>query len=98
MLFGQNAQAEEAIRRCLEWSDQFVAEQIGVPALCDEHWESVGEDPSDLDHAYHEFIGLRPAGKADMELSEWGSLADMVTKMQACARRWDVTLSPNCDL
>ena len=98
LLSGHDADAEGAIRSCLEWSDQFVAEQIGVPALCQEHWEAVGEDPSDLDHAYHEFIGLRPATKADMKLREWGSLAEMVAKMQAAARRWDVTLSPNCDL
>lgn len=98
LLSGQDAQAEGAIRSCLESADQFVAEQIGVPALCEEHWESVGEDPSDLDHAYHEFVGLRPATKADMRLPEWGSLAAMVAKMQAAARKWDVTLSPNCDL
>lgn len=98
LLSGQDADAERAIRACLESAEQFVAEQIGVPALCEEHWESVGEDPSDLDHAYHEFIGLRPATKADMKLREWGPLAVMVAKMQAAARRWDVALSPNCDL
>ena len=98
LLAGEDAQAESVIRGCLESADQFVAEQIGVPALCEEHWESVGEDPSDLDHAYHEFVGLRPATTADMRLPEWGSLTTMVAKMQAAARRWDVTLSPNCDL
>lgn len=98
LLSGQDAYAEAAIRSCLEWSDQFVAEQIGVPALCQQHWDSVGEDPSDLDHAYHEFVRLRPAGTADMALREWGSLTSMVERMRTAARKWDVTLSPNCDL
>lgn len=98
LLSGQDGEAEQAIRACLEWGDQFVAEQIGVPALCEEHWDSVGEGPSDLDHAYHEFVCLRPAEKADMSLREWGSLTGMVARMKAAARRWDVTLSPNCDL
>ncbi len=31
LLSGQDPQAEGAIRRCLDWGDQFVAEQIGVP-------------------------------------------------------------------
>ena len=75
-----------------------MAEQIGVPALCREHWEAVGEDPSDLDHAYHEFIRVRPATTADMTLRKWGALATLVERMQAAAGRWDVRLSPNCDL
>jgi hypothetical protein len=98
LLTGQDPQAESAIRACLEWGDQFVAEQIGVPALCEEHWESVSEDPSDLDHAYHEFVRLRPVVAADKTLPEWGSLAMMVSRMQAAAGKWDVRLSPNCDL
>src|SRR3546814_7465310 len=55
LLSGMDPEAEAVIRGCLEWGDQFVAEQVGVPALCEDHWDSVGEDPSDLDHAYHEF-------------------------------------------
>ncbi|MBJ6979449.1 hypothetical protein [Luteimonas sp. MC1895] len=98
LLSGQDTNAEAAIRGCLEWSDQFVAEQIGVPALCNEHWESVGEDLSDLDHAFHEFVGLRDATKEDLTLTVWGSLELVVGRMQIAAGKWDVTLSPNCDL
>jgi hypothetical protein len=97
-LSGQDPTAEAIIRGCLEWSDQFVAEQIGVPALCREHWESVGEGPSDLDHAYHEFVRLRPAEADDLRLPLWGTLATMLARMRGAAGRWDVTLSPNCDL
>lgn len=97
-LAGQDASAERSIRTCLEYADQFVAEQIGVPALCREHWESVGEDPSDLDHAFHEFVELRPARRSDSAVPLWGTLESMVARMRAAAGKWDVTLSPNWDL
>ncbi len=98
LLTGEDAGAEVAIRACLEWGDQFVAEQVGVPPLCRKHWEAVGEGPSDLDHAYHEFVGLRPATDDDREIPLWGSLDTMLTRMRAAAGVWNVTLSPNCDL
>ena len=97
-LDGWDDGVEGKIRRCLEWGDQFVVEQVGVPSLCGEHWESVGEGPSDLDHAFHEFVCLRPATEDDWKLPVWGSLDRMLTRMQASARAWNVTLSPNCDL
>ncbi|MGY1530212.1 hypothetical protein [Luteimonas sp. A649] len=98
LLTGTTDGAEETIRACLDWGDQFVAEQVRIPALCDEHWTSVGEGPSDLDHAFHEFVGLRPMTEGDSGLRLWGSIEDLVTRMQGAARSWDVTLSPNCDL
>lgn len=98
LLAGRDRKAEHVIRSSLEYAEQFVAEQIGVPALCEEHWESVGEDPSDLDHAFHEFIGLRLAKEEDLAMAVWGSLELLVSRMQSAAGRWDVTLSPNCDL
>jgi hypothetical protein len=96
-LSGQDPQAEAIIRACLEWADQFVAEQIGVPSLCYEHWQSAGDGPSDLDHAFHEFVGLRPAEASELQIPLWGSLDTMLVRMRAAAGRWDVTLSPNCD-
>ena len=75
LLTGYDSDVEAVIRDSLEWGDQFVAEQVGVPALCREHWESVGEGPSDLDHAYHEFLALRPASADELGLRHWGFLA-----------------------
>ena len=97
-LDGWDENAEGKIRLCLEWGDQFVAEQVGVPPLCRKHWESVGEGPSDLDHAFHELVCVRQATEGDRNLPVWGSLDTMVSRMQAAARAWNVTLSPNCDL
>lgn len=98
LLTGQDAAADAAIRACLEWDNQFVAEQIGIPVLYEEHWNSVGEGPSDLDHAFHEFVGLRAAGTEELALPVWNSVAALVERMRRAAHRWDVTLSPNCDL
>ena len=93
-----NEEADAKIRLCLESGDLFVAEQIGVPALCEEHWEAVEDGPSDLDHAFHEFVCVRQPKDADSDLPAWGSLDAMLDRMQGAARRWDVRLSPNCDL
>ena len=93
-----NEEADAKIRLCLESGELFVAEQIGVPALCGEHWEAVEDGPSDLDHAFHEFVCVRQPKDADSDLPAWGSLDAMLDRMQGAARRWDVRLSPNCDL
>ena len=98
LLSGRDPGAESAIRASLEWSDQFVAEQVGIPALCEEHWESVGEEPSDLDHAFHEFIRLLEPREDDLDRRVWGSLDLLVRRMQACAGKWNVSLSPNSEL
>ncbi|QOW25514.1 hypothetical protein [Lysobacter sp. H23M47] len=97
LLTGYTPDADADLRACLEWGDQFVAEQVGVPVLCAEHWESVGEGSSDLDHPFHEFVCLRPATAQELNLPHGGSLKTLVTRMQAARGRWDVTLSPNCD-
>ena len=97
-LDGWDERADTKIRQCLEWNNQFVAEQLGVPPLCPEHLESVGDEPSDLDHAFHEFMCLRRPEEGDQDLPVWGPLDTLLARMQAAARKWDVRLSPNCDL
>jgi hypothetical protein len=97
LLSGDAEGACDALRECLEWGDLFVAEQVAVPALCEEHFAACGEGPSELDHAYHEFVDLRPATDEDMAtLAVAGSLDDLMARMRAAAERWDVSLSPNC--
>lgn len=98
LLSGQVGETEADLLRCLDWGNQFVAEQVGVPSLCREHWEAVEEGPSDLDHAFHEYVRLRPATPDELSLPSGGTLQELVQRMQAAAGRWDVTLSPNCDL
>jgi len=98
LLTGSEPEADASVRECLEWADQFVAEQVGVPSLCRAHWESAGDGPSDLDHAYHEFVRLRPATADELTLPHGGSLQALVGRIRAAKGRWDVRLSPNCDL
>jgi hypothetical protein len=97
LLTGSVPDAEPALRRCLDWDNQFVAEQVRVPSLCPAHWESVGDGPSDLDHAFHEFVCLRPATAKELTLPHGGSLQALLARMQAAAGCWDVRLSPNCE-
>lgn len=97
LLEGHADGVREPLRKCFEWEDLFVAEQVGIPPLCAEHFETCGEGPTDLDHAYHEFVDLRPATEEEMTvMSSPGSLDDLMVRMRAAAGRWDVTLSPNC--
>ena len=87
----------ETLRGCLEWADLFVAEQVGVPSLYETHLIECDDGPSDLDHAYHEFVDLREATEADLViLKVVGSLDDLIAGMQKAAGHWDVRLSPNC--
>src|SRR3546814_15151748 len=92
LLSGMDPEAGAVIRGCLEWGDQFVAEQVGVPALCEDHWDSVGEDPSDLDHTYHEFVCLRPADGDAGVFPDWGAFGPPVARMQVAHRKVEVTL------
>lgn len=99
LLQGKTGGASEVLRGCFEPGGLFVAEQVHVPSLCMAHFAACGEGPSDLDHAYHEFIQLRSATADDLaSMSLAGDLPEMLVRMRAAAGRWDVTLSPNFDL
>ena len=95
LLQGQDPRAEGVIRRSLDWGDQFVAEQVRVPSLCAAHFASVGEGPSDLDHAFHEFIAIRAARREELAKPLWGRLDRLIVAMARCRGRWDVSLSVN---
>lgn len=97
LLVGDPRGFRETLRGYLEWADLFVAEQVGVPSLYETHLIECDAEPSDLDHAYHEFIDLREATEADfVALKVAGSLNDLITGMKKAAGHWDVRLSPNC--
>lgn len=99
LLTGDAQDAREEMRECCESTYLFVAEQVGVPPLCEEHWANCSDGPSDLDHAFHEFLDLRPANEDEVTtLPVAGASAALLERMRAAAERWDVRLSPNCDL
>ncbi|MDQ3289256.1 MAG: hypothetical protein M3Q42_13590 [Pseudomonadota bacterium] len=99
LLTGEAGDAGTVIEQHCESDGLFVAEQVGIPSLSLEHFESCDEGPSNLDHAYHEFAGLRPATDEEVAaLPVAGALDSLMARMQAAAGRWNVTLSPNCYL
>lgn len=89
--------ASSAIKQALDYGDTFVAEQVGIPSLCAQHFRDCGADGAgELDHAYHEFFALRSATQEDVHaLTVFGPLADMVQSFKRVDGRWDVRLSPN---
>ncbi len=100
MLLLAGAPTDEAISKLansLESDQCFVAEQVGVPSLCPQHFEDCESyGPTDMDHAYHEFHALRAATPEDLEtLTVFSTLDDLVAKFVATEGVWNVMLSPN---
>jgi hypothetical protein len=100
LLFSGNADdMAESLRQHLECDELFVAEQIGIPSLCAQHFADCGDGPSDLDHAYHEFVDLHAASDSDVESMQiTGLLVELMDRIAAAAGKWEVRFSPNCYL
>ena len=87
---------EDMIRDCCDAQKYFVAEQVGVPALCEQLYV-FGGGPTDGDHAFHEFQGLREATAEEIvSLPLWGGLRDLTCRFLRTGGHWDCSLSPNC--
>lgn len=99
LLAGEASEADiSAVVSLFDGGDLFVAEQIGIPSLCEQHFIDY-DGPSDLDHAYHEFFELRPATREDIDrMSIFATISDLFARITATGGRWDVRLSPNCDI
>lgn len=86
---------ELVLRACLEGEELFIAEQVGIPVLYRELW-SLSNGPTRDDHAYHEFVALRPStAEEDSSVPLWGSLSELVKSFQGIQQRWCCSLSPN---
>jgi len=85
-----------ALRARLESDTYFVAEQVGIPALCQELWEFGG--PNCDDHALHEFVTIRAASEDERKsLRLFGNWSSFRKTFEAVTM-WDYSLSPNFDL
>jgi hypothetical protein len=96
LLSGSSSDEDEAILRSyLEAGELFVAEQVGIPVLYLDLW-ALSNGRTHEDHAYHEFVALRPA-TLDDDLS--GHVTNSVLNLLAVFRRnmgrWNCSLSPN---
>lgn len=97
LLTGQSCASHvDAIVEGLDSGAFFVAGQIGIPALQQQHLDFYDPiDDEDLDHAFHEFVALRPAEPNELrELPIVGPVTDLIARVQSSANRWDCTLSP----
>jgi len=87
-----------AIRSCLEQGELFVPEQVLLPGLQRQHWHDHEDDPSDLDHPFHEFVDLRDARDDELlALSPRGSVVQLVALFVSAQGRWDVRCSRYVD-
>jgi len=95
LLEGFQEDAASVLQECLDWGNQFVAEQVNVPALYEEHFKACGGGPSSLDHAFHEFVQLRPAAAEEIAmLPIAASVQSLLARFRAAGGHWDVRRSP----
>lgn len=89
----------DSLCRRFDGGEFFIAEQIGVPTLCQQLWDECGCEPSDdLDHVWHEFHEIRAATLDDLVLlPRWGDSAAFIARI-ADVERWDESLSQNWTL
>lgn len=99
ILSGQaDAALVEAIRQSLESDELFVPEQVGLDPLQNEHVlaHKCGYD-DDLDHAFHEFIGVRAIDTANetQHATLATTLESLADRFKAARKQgWNVSLSP----
>ena len=87
-------EAELQIKTALDADGLFVPEQVGLPPLQDLHLATYGPEAG-VDHAFHEFVGLRPATDVDLIAGSPACTLDaFITAVLMAGRQWDVGLSP----
>lgn len=98
LLHGKDEGTEEkVIRENCDGQVHFVAEQVGIPALCGELY-AFSDGPTGDDHAFHEFEGIRAASATEADLLPlWGSLKDLTDRFSQIEGHWDCSLSSNYD-
>ncbi len=86
------------IESLLLYNEIFVAEQVGVPVLYEELWK-FSNGPTLADHAFHEYVRLRPANHRDLETTpEWGSTDKFLESFRNANHKWDCSLSVHANI
>lgn len=82
------------IEASLDGDRFFVAEQVGLPPLQPTHAATYGSDP-ELNHAFHEFVQLRPATRGDLATHSAPvcSVEPLVEAFRAASGQWRCELS-----
>ena len=81
LLVGEaNAVEISSLRARFESGEFFIAEQLGVPTLFQEFRDQYG-GPTQDDHSWHEFAGIRPATQAEISHgSIWGTMQSLIER------------------
>lgn len=96
-LIGSLSQLERnALVGSLESDEFFVAEQVGVPPLCEELYKMTGGRSQD-DHAWHTFVGFRGELDVPSGVAIWGKATDLLAAIVATKKDWKPQLSSNFD-
>ena len=85
-----------AIQGACEAQTYFIAEQVDIAPLYAQLYEFSG-GPTEDDHVFHEFIGLRAATSEDGKPSDT-TVAELVRRFQEAGLCWDYTRSRHWDL
>lgn len=98
--FGGSASSDawERAFQKLDDGSLFIAEQIGLPALCGQLFRWSGGRPTDADHCWHEFVSVSVIEEGDLppavlRLGE----AKAFVELLSCIEEWDIWLSPNVE-
>lgn len=66
-----------------ESGELFIAEQLGVPTLFQTFWTQYG-GPTQDDHPWHEFAGVRPATQAEISHGPiWATMQALVERARS---------------
>lgn len=87
----------ERLQAKFQDESNFIAEQLGIPALYAELWQ-YSNGPTEDDHVWHEFHCLRRLDRDEVvNGTEWGSVKALLTKVEAVGY-WKMQLSPHWDI
>ena len=98
LLFGKIADEYiGGLKTSLDYGEYFVAEQVNIPRLYSQLWK-YSNGPTLADHAYHEFLSLRPATKKEvLSLNLWGETPHLLEAFRLASQQsWDCYLSVHC--
>ena len=86
----------ESITARLESGEFFIAEQVGVPPLYESLW-ILSHGPTDDDHVWHQFQGLRSVSEFEIGAILHGSVEDLLSRFKD-VKMWNLERSPHRNL
>lgn len=92
---GLESGVAELVRKNCESATYFVAEQVGIPVLYEALYQ-FSDGPTDDDHVFHEFQGLRRAADEEiLTMTAYGDVEEVTARFRATGGNWDYSLSPH---